>query len=256
MQRFKPFLLFFAVLFFTAQGLQGQDVPRPEGFVNDFRGLMTASQKEVLNSFLNDFALNTSNEIAVVTLSLPSGETVETYTYKLAENWGVGGAENNGVVMAVFPDERKVRIEVGYGLEGILPDIVCNNIIYQYIVPQFRSGNYYQGIYDGVNIISQIAKGEFDTQSLRETYYDGGSSGELTGEDVAVIVLIIVIFVAIFLFAGIYGGGGGGGWGSGGGGYSGGGSYSSSSSWGSSGGGSFGGFSGGSFGGGGSTGGW
>jgi len=240
-------------------------VPKESGFVNDFKNILSPQQRTQLNSYLTNFAETTSNEIAVAIMDLPQGRSLEEYTLEVAESWGIGGAMNdNGILIAVYPDSRKMRIEVGYGLEGAVPDIVAHNIMEQYMKPAFQVNDYYTGINNAAQIISGLVKGEYDDAALRDYYSPRRNSKPSSGvSNLVVLLLIIVVF--IYLSRGSGGGGSGGG-GSyrrgsrrGGGGWiilPGGGSGGSWGGGGGFGGGGFGGFGGGSFGGGGSSGSW
>lgn len=246
----------------------GQSFPEPKGFVNDFKLLFTPAQRSELDAFLTDFAQTTSNEISVVTINLPSSEEKAMYTTEMAQAWGIGGKKNdNGVLLAVYPNTREVFIAVGYGLEGALPDIVIKNIIDQHVLPAFRGGDYYGGVREATEIMAGIVKGEYDDAPLRNNYYNNGNSsrkGSKVPDEVIVFIVIVLILILANINRGKGGGGGNGGrrgrgynrggmywWGTGGGSSWGGGG---SSSWG--GGGGFGGFGGGGFGGGGAGGSW
>ena len=261
----KKYFLYILLVLVMPIGLLAQSIPEPTGFVNDYKNLLNSQQKTQLNAYLTNFAQTTSNEISVAILDLPEGETIETYTVAVAEKWGVGGeANDNGVLLAIYPDIRKIRIEVGYGLEGAIPDIVAKNIIDQHITPAFRRSDYYGGISDAVSILAMTAKGEYDTSNLRQEYYRPQREYRPNNsKEVRTIVLIVIIVIFIVLSS--RGGGGkggrrgGGGWFYWGGGYGGGSSYGGGGGFGGGfggGGGSFGGFGGGSFGGGGASGGW
>ncbi|MEZ4827135.1 MAG: TPM domain-containing protein [Bacteroidia bacterium] len=243
-------------------GLQAQSFPQARGFVNDYENILTADQEQELDAYLTQFAESTSNEIAVASLSLPEGETIETYTVALAQNWGIGGKDlSNGVLIAIYPQIRKIRIEVGYGLEGAIPDIVATNIITQVMQPAFRQNDYYGGINSAVLILAGAAKGEIDTAPFQKNYYTQPSRENAQASEVARVVIAIIIIVLFIILSnggrrGGRGGRGGGGffyWGGGG---FGGGSGSNWGGGGGFGGGDFGGFGGGSFGGGGGSGGW
>ena len=244
----------------------GQDkLPVFTGFVNDFENLLTDSQEQELESFLTQFAEQTSNEIVVATLSLPEGEDVMDYSYRISSSLGIGQADkNNGVLLAIYPKERKVDIEVGYGLEAAIPDIVAFNIIEKDIRPHFRRGDYASGINQAVKAISVLAKEEFN-EALEDRYYENDSDRGISEGRRLIILFIILIFLILLFGRGDGGGGGynrrgkyrgyngpwifptgGGSWGRGGGGSFGGGF----------GGGDFGGFGGGGFGGGGALGDW
>jgi uncharacterized protein len=233
--------------------------PSPPKLVNDFTNTLTQYQVDALENKLVAYDDSTSNQIAVVIIPTTGNYSVEEVALEILRptGWGVGNKNNNnGIVLLVAKDDRKLRIEVGYGLEGAVPDITAKSIIDNYITPNFKEGNYYRGLDEGTDAIIRAAAGEYKAPA-------GYGSKKKKG-----IGWSSIIFIIIFLLIAMAGGGRGGGsmmsrrgsgfttaWilgsllgGSGrsGGGWSGGGG----------GGGGFGGFGGGGGGGGGASGGW
>jgi len=128
----------------------------------DEAGLFTPAQKATLENTLATHESNTTNQIVVVTLSSLQGNDIADYGYQLGREWGIGSKEhNNGVLLIIAPHERKVRIEVGYGLEGALPDAIANSIIQNTILPSFKQKNYFEGASQGVNAIIRAIQGEY-----------------------------------------------------------------------------------------------
>lgn len=248
--------------------------PTPPRLVNDFAHLLTQDQIDALERKLVAYDDSTSNQIAIVllpTITANSDEyPIEEVALKILRDWGVGNQKNNnGIVLLAAMQERKLRIEVGYGLEGVVPDITAKTIIENDLRPNFRNGDYYRGLDAAINSIMEAARGEYQAP---EGYRDRGKEGPGKGLG-KIIVGIIILFVILSMFGG--GGNKGGGYmsrkGSGwlgplilgdmlgrasrGGGWSGGGWSGGGGGW-SGGGGGFGGFGGGSGGGGGASGGW
>lgn len=241
----------------------GQAIPAYQGFVNDYVGLLRPDQRSQLEQYLTQFAQSTSNEIAIIIMNLPDEATsIEDYTIDLAREWGVGGAENdNGVIIAVYNNVRKVRIEVGYGLEGAIPDIVAYNIIEKDLKPAFRSGDYYGGLFQAVQVLSSAARAEINDANTQRYYNQTtASEGDGGGLPIGLIIFLIILLISITRNRNGGGGYGGGGWYWGpvfwGGGFRGGGGSDWTGGGGGFGGGGFGGFGGGDFGGGGASGGW
>ncbi len=247
-------------------------IPESQGFVNDFSGLLSPQERIRLEAYLTQNAQETSNEIALVIMDMPEGADIKDFTNDVARKWGIGGSSNdNGVLLAVYPNQRKVRIEVGYGLEPVVTDALSGQIIRNVIRPAFQQNDYYGGISKALQVLVQTAKGEFDQGTGRE-YYSLSRENSGGGLNLIVFVVMIILFIILSRQGGGGGGGGygGGGWnwfpwfwifGSGwGGGNQGGSSWGGGSSgggWGGGfGGGDFGGFGGGDFGGGGADGGW
>jgi uncharacterized protein len=233
----------------------------PEKYFNDYAGVVSGATAQRLNTELADFEKQTSNQVIVaIYRTLDTDSSVEDFTQRVAESWRVGQKlHNNGIVLFVFVQARKMRIEVGYGLEGALPDITAKQIITNEIQPAFRAGNYDAGLTAGVHAILQATRGEY--KGTGKTRRDASQSGS---NWIGLLALGACLLVALWIArrrqaswrnGGPFGGGGispGGGWYMGGGGWSGGGG---GGGWG---GGSGGGFSGGggSFGGGGASGDW
>jgi uncharacterized protein len=235
--------------------------PKPSAFyaVADFTNTLTEEQKEALNQKLIRYKDSTTSEIAVVIISTLGDYPEEEVALRILRDWGVGTkSKNNGIVILIAKEDHKIRIEVGYGLEGAIPDITAKTIIDNDITPAFREGNYYRGLDNAVDDIIKAAAGEYKAPA-------GYNQRKGKGIGAGSIIFFIILFIIISSI-GRKGGGGGGmmsrrgyggfgtGWilgsllggGSGGGGWSGGGG----------GGGGFGGFGGGSGGGGGASGSW
>lgn len=247
----------------------GQDIParpNPPRLVNDFAGVLSPDQVQSLESKLVAYDDSSSVQIAVVIVKTTGDYDEQQYALKILRDWGVGNkGTNNGLVILAAIEDRKIRIETGYGLEGSVPDAIAKRIIETKIVPAFRSGNYYRGFDDATTAIISAINGEYQAP---EGYRNRGSKESDGGK---VLMMIAIMLLVLWIVSRNSKGGGGGGmmsrrgyrgWGGptvwwfpsgggssnwGGGGFSGGGGF---------GGGGFGGFGGGSGGGGGASGGW
>ena len=228
--------------------------PKPAGYFNDYAGVVSQGTVSSFNRDLAQFERDTSNQIVVAVFSkMQSDDDVGAYAQRVADSWGIGTkAQRNGVLLMVFIADRRISIQVGYGLEGALPDLIAYDIRANQITPRFRNGDYTGGLAAGIVAIEKAIRGEYK-----------GSGKTITEQrrkrGVPSFVWFIVFFIILNLISWImrrYGGysyssrrtgpvfipmgfGGGGGGSSGGGG-------------------GFGGFTGGggSFGGGGSSGSW
>ena len=244
--------------FFSFTHVNGQNIierPNPPVLVTDLAGVLSPEQKQALENKLVAIDDASSNQIAVVILPTLEGNPIEEYANKLFRTWGIGNKKNNnGVLLLIAIQDKKIRIEPGYGLEGALPDITCNSIIDNDIKPAFRQQAYYEGIDKATDDIAKAAVGEYKEKRERKT--KGKGSNPL------LFVLILFIIIAILGKKG-----GGGGSNIGGGGFSDvatgmllgsllGGGGRGGSDWGGGSSGGFGGFGGGSSGGGGASGGW
>lgn len=261
MKKLFLIFIFFSIGFVHAQTIQPR--PNPPQAVNDFGNFLEPFQKEALENKLRAYNDSTSSAIVIITVPDLQGYDIAELSLKYLREWGIGTKEkNNGVVILVSKAERKARIETGYGMEGVLPDITAKHIIDEVMVPNFKANDYYRGFDQTIDAIILAARGEYKSDTQKNPI------GHIPIK--AIFFLIILI---IFILSKIGGGGGGnymsrrgssglgglgwfflgnmlGGGGSRGGGWGGG------SSGGGFGGGGFGGFGGGSGGGGGASGGW
>jgi len=156
-----------AVLFLllSLSPIHGMDIDYPDytGYVNDFAGILDNASASDLEALITGIEQDTGAEIAVVTIDTLEGITIEEYAVQLFEQWGIGKAdEDNGLLILVALAERQVRIEVGYGLEGVVTDLEAGRIIDEIIVPNFKNEDYSRGIYDAVVTISNQVYGEED----------------------------------------------------------------------------------------------
>ena len=250
----KPLLILlslFASIQIFAQNFPAQS--DPARLVNDFAHLMSPEQANALEYKLDRYNDSTSTQIAIVTIESLEGAEVGSYAAELGKKWGVGTKQNhNGVMILVSKAEHKVTIRTGYGVEEKLGAIICNRIIENDLVPNFKGGNYYGGF--------DIATTEM-IQRLAGTFKGTGQVPHQK-KGIPIWMIIAIIIIILFVLPSIFGGGGGGGtFGGGGfiggflGGVGAGGGFGGGGGGGDSGGG-FGGFGGGDFSGGGSSGSW
>lgn len=256
MNLMKRFLTLFTLVIVALLKVHAQDIPpkpTPPRLVNDLANQLNASEEAQLEQKLVAYNDSTSSQIVIVTVPTLGDYPIADYAFKLGTAWGVGQkGKNNGIVLLWAPTERKVFIATGYGLEGAIPDAIAKRIVSQVITPQFKNGQFYQGLSDGVDMIFKYATGEYKADPKED---DGGDSFPPL-----LIFAIVFIIILIIMFRNRNNGGGRGGYRNFGGPiiwpyttHSGGGSFSGNWGGGDSGGG-FGGFGGGSFGGGGAGG--
>lgn len=268
------------------------EVPQLRGHVNDYAGMLSPETSRRLEQALTEFERSDSTQIVVLTIASLEGESLEEYSIKVAEAWRIGQEKlDNGAILLISKQDRKIRIEVGRGLEGKLTDLVSGRIIRSDITPYFKNNDYDSGVVTGVASIIQVVRGEYQAQprDLKQgkksaepvftllvfllvaiiflgslSRFLGGVAGaaglpfigllSFPGLNVVILAILGTVgFILGLVIAFIFGGGGRGGFGGGFGGPFIGGGFGGGSS-----GGSFGGFSGGggSFGGGGASGDW
>jgi len=264
MKKLLLILLFFYGQFTFAQQLFPK--PNPPQAVNDFGNFLEPFQREALEKKIRDYNDSTSSAIVIITVPDLQGYDIAELAFKYMRDWKPGVADrDNGVIILVSKAERKSRIETGYGMEGVLPDITAKSIIEERMIPYFKENDFYRGFDNAIDAIILAASGEY--KALPKNKKSSRSSFS------PIFIVILIIFLLIgrggggrggsymsrrgsrglgggsalpwLILGNILGSGGNrGGWGDSGGGFGGGG------------GGGFGGFGGGSGGGGGASGGW
>jgi uncharacterized protein len=185
------------------------EVPPLRGRINDYAGMIQPDKARELEGRLADFERDTGHQIAVLTIPSLKGDALEDFSIRVAENWKIGQKGfDNGAILLIARDEHKLRIEVGYGLEGVLPDAIANRIINEVIVPRFRQNNYSGGIEAGVNAILQVTKGEPLPERARTRSRSDGSrvSSLLTALTMTAILALFIGMMQRRLIGGAFGG--------------------------------------------------
>ena len=190
-------------LLITVVSAQAQGtLPKPGGRVSDFANVIDAATEADLDRRLDQLERQTSSEVAVVTITSLNGVPVEDYALQLFKEWGIGQAKtDNGVLVLVAPNEREMRIEVGYGLEGILPDGLAGQIIRENFIPRFRDDDYNGGIRDGVARVIEVVEKQQVLSAEELAKFNDTSNADAP---VWIIIPFMGLFVAIgFLMVGI-----------------------------------------------------
>lgn len=197
------FLLFiFSFAFFISGSLQAIDFPKPSGHVNDFAGVMSAENRQSLESFLRGVKEKTGAEIAVVTVKDMAGLDIDTYAVEMMKSWGIGSKDKNeGVLFLLSMQERKVRIEVGYGLEPVITDARSGMILDDYVIPYFKKGDWDNGLVQGTYAIaSAIAKDKgVVLDSGVPVQMDPTRSGRGQKQEIPLFMKIIFIIIIILM---------------------------------------------------------
>jgi len=191
------FLTVFFLLFSLAADA-AIEFPKLTGRVVDNASLLSASTEQTLIGKLAGYEQSTTNQIVVVTLESLQGYTIEDFGYQLGRHWGIGQKEkDNGALLIVAPKERKVRIEVGYGLEGVLTDAYSHNIIQSKILPLFKQNQYEQGIVAGTDAIINVIGGTYQITKVKKESFDKEDQNNLVG--IVIISYIISLLLGIFI---------------------------------------------------------
>ncbi|WP_321313083.1 TPM domain-containing protein [Halarcobacter sp.] len=163
----KKFLILILTTLFVQNILFAQiEFPQLTGRIVDEANILSVDKKEALINILEDNENQTSNQIVVVILKSLKGYDIADYGYQLGRYWKIGQKEkNNGVLLIISMAEKKLRIEVGYGLEGVLTDKISHEIIEYIIKPEFKKAHFYKGIHKGINSIIEATKGEYKAEN-------------------------------------------------------------------------------------------
>ena len=175
------------------------EVPPLSAPVNDRAGVLSGEQVQQLNQLLLDYEQETSNQFAVLIVSALERENLESYSIRVAESWALGQADkDNGLLLLVAIEERRLRIEVGYGLEGVLTDAFCGRVIEQTIVPYFKSGRYFDGISAGLlELIRQTGEEFSPDPALQPT---SAAQDNVAGAYLFMVLpFLMIVVVSIFL---------------------------------------------------------
>ncbi len=149
-------------LLFAAASLAQQAIPRNDGWVTDGAGFLTPQQEQALEALMESYKVGSGHEIALLTVADLGGRSLERYALEVSREWGLGEkGRNNGALLFVAKAERKIRIEVGRGLEGNLTDSISGRIIRDVIGPEFKRGRMYEGLRGGIEAMHAAAGGEY-----------------------------------------------------------------------------------------------
>ena len=222
-----PFVALVALLLtsLVAPSARALDVPALRGHVNDLAGLLSASESQTLEAKLTSHEEATGQQLALLTIKSLEGQPIENYAIAVAEKWKLGRKkQDDGLVMVIAVDDHKIRIEVGYGLEGDIPDALASRVIREVMAPAFRAGQPGTGVSSAFDLLMARARGEAVEPPKPKARKRSGAG---------VVPFLWLVFIAFFIlsrigggrrgrgpmfFGGVGGGFGGGGFGGGGGG--------------------------------------
>jgi uncharacterized protein len=180
-----------ALLFAAAAGAADEvPVPALKGRVTDLSGTLRPGELASLEAELRAFEQRKGSQIAVLMLPSTQPETIEQYSIRVAEQWKIGRAKvDDGLILVIAKDDHKLRIEVGYGLEGAIPDVVAKRVIREVIAPHFLAGDFYGGIRDGTQALMRLVEGEKLPPPARVQ--------SSSGDDYQTLFLVLVVVVVV-----------------------------------------------------------
>ena len=179
-----------------AQEVDFPERPQPPRIVNDFADVLSSSEQNQLEEKLVRFNRETSTQIAVVSLNDLQGYAISDYAVRLAHAWGIGQEEkDNGILILVSPENQKVFIATGYGLEGAVPDATAQQIVDNEILPQFRQGKYYKGLDQATTVLFDLTRGEYTAEQYNKKV--GGNRGSQAPYPIGILFLLVIIFAVV-----------------------------------------------------------
>ena len=162
LHRLGSILVVFFLVMACAVNATALEVPRLKGHVNDYAAMLGTASTRQLEAVLTEFEQKESTQIVLLTVLSLQGDSLEDFSIRVAEAWKVGQPKlDNGAILLIAKNDRKIRIEVGYGLEGRLTDLLAGRIIRNVIAPHFKSGQFDQGITAGVAAMIDAVRGEY-----------------------------------------------------------------------------------------------
>lgn len=193
---YGPFLILFLSLT-AVSSAAALEVPPLRGRINDYAGLIPAERAQALEERLARFERETGHQVAVLTVPGLEGEDLEGFSIKVAESWKIGKKGfDNGVIFLIAKNDRKLRIEVGYGLEGVLPDAIASRIIREVVIPYFRANDFARGIEAGVEAILRITSGELLPEEAR-----GGPGRKSRSLDQILFIVFLLAFPIVAILS-------------------------------------------------------
>jgi uncharacterized protein len=182
-RRARPIVALLAATLFAAvppaapaHEAQRQAVPRNDGWVTDLAGVLSQQQERELEALMESYRRGSGNDIALLTVPSLDGDSIEEFSLRVFREWKLGSVEkNNGALLVVAKGDRRMRIEVGRGLEGTLPDVICGRIIHDVIKPEFQRGDFAAGLRKGVVALQKAAGGDY--KALPAPYVTPDSDG-------------------------------------------------------------------------------
>jgi uncharacterized protein len=174
-------------------------VPKLKGHINDYGKVLSNTEERALENYLVKFENATSIQIALLTISSLQGENLEDFSMRVADKWKLGSKDkDNGVLLLISMQEKKLRIEVGYGLEGSLTDAKSGYIIRNYIVPGFKSGNFYKGISTGIGAVTGVLSDELNITDEQIAESKQKEESGRTGIPFGLLIFLFMIFFGGF----------------------------------------------------------
>ncbi len=204
--RLNNLLLVLVLLVFTLCPAAALEVPKLQGRVNDLAGLISRGTEAELERRMAELESSDSTQFVILTITSLEGEVPEEYSIRVAEEWGIGQeGYDNGVLLLVSKNDREVRLEVGYGLEGSLTDLLAGRIIDNEILPNFSAGRFDAGFLKGIEAVTAAVKGEYKAEAKPSSRAGSLRSGRSLMPFLIIFIVVAMIGSKKRIFGGLAG---------------------------------------------------
>jgi len=185
------------LILISAASLSSLEVPKLKGYVNDYAGVLSSTEEQQISQLFSNMEKTTTAQGALLIVPSLEGESIESFSMRVAEKWKLGQVgKDNGLLVLLAMKEKKVRIEVGYGLEGLMTDAKSGYIIRQIIIPEFKKGNFAAGLYQGVSAVSAVIGSTSDITEKMASSSKSRERSSSSGIPINFIFFIIIILVS------------------------------------------------------------
>ena len=195
-------LTFTFILFLISVSVYAQaDDLNYSGYVNDFAGVLSTNAENSIISIASELEQKTTAQIALVTVASTEPLVIEQYAVELFEKWGIGQkGKDNGILILLAFNDKKVRIETGYGLEGALPDAICSQIIYQIMVPEFKKNDYEKGLILATIAVADLVAKEYNIELSYANNLPKGAAVKLESPKAKALKTLVYLILFILMF--------------------------------------------------------
>lgn len=206
----KKLIYVLSIIIFAYAGgfLTAVEVPPLKGYVNDYAGILSSSEEQQIAQILSNMDSTTSAQGALLIINSLEGESIESFSIRAADEWKLGQADlDNGLLIVLAMEEKKIRIEVGYGLEGEMTDAKSGYIIREIIIPEFKKGNFANGLYQGTAAVSGVITSTADISAGKISSASRTRRSSRSAIPINFIIFIVIFFISSMSRRGRRGGG-------------------------------------------------
>ena len=193
----RKLILAIVLVILSGLWLSALEVPDSKGYVSDYAGLLTSTDAQTLDQKLRAYDQQTTNQVVVLIVKSLGNESRESFGIKVMDKWKPGQkGKDNGIIFIIAKEDRATRIEVGYGLEPSLTDLECALILENIVKPNFRAGNYYEGINEAVDAIFKAVSGNFNA-NINTDANNNTKRSQVKAEERSIAIILVILMILI-----------------------------------------------------------